>query len=165
MIEIKAMFTEKSDALRVIEQAQKKEQEHLRTFQDGYAEGYSDGWDEALKNVQVILKKYSIGGSKESDLKPATKYVKRSSLTEQIAKIHSEYLEVMSAVIHNEGKARIAEELADIQEACETAMAILGLSEVERQNARKKVLLKNASRGYYGGVNNGQREANTQDRG
>ena len=95
------------------------------------------------------MKKYSIGGEKSSDLKPATKYVKRSSLTEQIAKIHSEYLEVMSAVIHNEGKARIAEELADIQEACETAMAILGLSEVERQNVRKKVLCKNASRGYY----------------
>ena len=161
MIKVQAMFQEKSDALRVIEQAQKKEQEHLRTFQDGYTEGYSDGWDKALGNVQVILKRYSIGGCKE--LKPATKFI-NCSLTEQIAKIHSEYLEVMSAVIHDEGKARIAEELADIQEACETAMAILGLSEVERQNVRKKVLLKNASRGYYGGVNNGQRETNTQDR-
>lgn len=149
MIKVQAMFQEKSDALRVIEQAQKKEQEHLRTFQDGYAEGYSDGWDEALKNVQVILKKYSIGGSKESDLKPATKYVKRLSLTEQIAKIHSEYLEVMSAVIHKESIGRIAEELADIQEACETAMAILGLTEGERRTIRKKVLCKNASRGYY----------------
>lgn len=59
----------------------------------------------------------------------------------------------MSAVIHDEGKMRIAEELADIQEACETAMAILGLSEHERQNVRKKVLLKNASRGYYNGGN------------
>lgn len=162
MIKVQAMFTEKSDALRVIEQAQKKEQEHLNTYQDGYSEGFSDGWDKALKNVQIILKRYSIGCCKE--LKPATKFVKQLSLTEQIAKIHSEYLEVMSAVIHDEGKARIAEELADIQEACETAMAILGLSEVERQNARKKVLLKNASRGYYGGVNNGQRETNTQDR-
>lgn len=152
MIKVQAMFQDKSDALRLIEQAQKKEQEHLRTFQDGYTEGYSDGWDEALKNVQVILKKYSIGGEK-SELKPATKFVGQSSLAEQIAKIHSEYLEVMSAVIHNEGKARIAEELADIQEACETAMAILGLSEVERQNVRKKVLLKNASRGYYNGGN------------
>ncbi len=162
MIEVKAMFTEKSDALLLVEQAQKKEQEHLRTFQDGYTEGYSDGWDEALKNVQVILKRYSIGGCKE--LKPATKFVERLSLTEQIAKIHSEYLEVMSAVIHNEGRARIAEELADIQEACETAMAILGLSEHQRQNIRKKVLLKNASRGYYEDVNNGQRETNTQNR-
>lgn len=161
MIEVKAMFTEKSDALLLVEQAQKKEQEHLRTFQDGYAEGYSDGWDKALGNVQVILKRYSIGGCKE--LKPATKFVKRLSLTEQIAKIHSEYLEVMSAVIHNEGKMRIAEELADIQEACETAMAILGLSEHERQNVRKKVLCKNASRGYYGGTKD-ERETNTQDR-
>ena len=43
----------------------------------------------------------------------------------------------------------IAEELADIQEACETAMAILGLTEGERRTIRKKVLCKNASRGYY----------------
>ena len=156
------MFTEKSDALLLVEQAQKKEQEHLRTFQDGYSEGYSDGWDKALENVQVILKRYSIGGCKE--LKPATKFVKQLSLTEQIAKILSEYLEVMSAVSHNEGKMRIAEELADIQEACETAMAILGLDDAERQMVRKRVISKNESRGYYGGVNNGQRETNTQDR-
>ena len=80
MIKVQAMFQEKSDALLLVEQAQKKEQEHLRTFQDGYSEGYSDGWDKALENVQVILKRYSIGGCKE--LKPATKFVKQLSLTE-----------------------------------------------------------------------------------
>lgn len=149
MIKVQAMFQEKSDALRIIEQAQEAERKHLDYFQDGYTEGFSDGWDKAIENVKVILKKYSIGGEK-SELKPATKFVRQSSLAAQIAKIHSEYLEVMSAVVNKEGKARIAEELADVQQACETAMAILGLSEVERQNVRKKVLLKNASRGYYG---------------
>ena len=152
MIEIKAMFTEKSDALLLVEQAQKKEQEHLRTFQDGYMEGYDNGWDDALKNVKVILKKYSIGGEK-SELKPATKFVRQSSLAEHIAKIHSEYLEVMSAVVNKEGKARIAEELADVQQACETAMAILGMTEEERRKTREKVLQKNARRGYYNGGN------------
>lgn len=148
MIEIKAMFTEKSDALRLIEQAQKAEKQHLDYFQDGYAEGYSDGWDKALENVQVILKRYSIGGEK-SDLKPATKFM-GNHLKEQLEKIREELAEVMLAY-QNEPKERIAEELVDVQQACETALAMLGYSEDERQKVRKKVLLKNASRGYYNG--------------
>lgn len=149
MIEIKAMFTKKSDALRLIEQAQKAEKEHLRTFQDGYAEGYSDGWDEALENVQVILKKYSIGGSKESDLKPVAKGIRPKDFNGQIEKLREELAEVREAWNAGQGRGRIAEELADLQQACETAMAMLGLNEHERQNVRKKVLCKNASRGYY----------------
>lgn len=138
----------KAKAMQETERMIVASEESLAKYNEGYKEGYSDGYDKALENVQWIIRKYNLGGGKE--LKPATKFVSQLSLTEQIAKIHSEYLEVMSAVIHDEGKARIAEELADIQEACETAMAILGLSEVERQNVRKKVLCKNASRGYYG---------------
>lgn len=149
MIEIKAMFTEKSDALRVIEQAQKAEREHLRTYHDGYSEGYSDGWEKALDNVQVILKRYSIGGEK-SDLKPAAKGIRPTEFYGQIEKLREELAEVVEAWNEGQGRGRIAEELADLQQACETAMAMLGLSELERQNVRKKVLLKNASRGYYG---------------
>ena len=137
----------KAKAMQETERMIVASEESLAKYNEGYREGYSDGYDKALENVHGIIRKYNLGGGKE--LKPATKFVRQLSLTEQIAKIHSEYLEVMSAVIHNEGKARIAEELVDIQEACETAMAILGLSEVERQNVRKKVLCKNASRGYY----------------
>jgi phosphoribosyl-ATP pyrophosphohydrolase len=148
MIEIKAMFTEKSDALRVIEQAQEAERKHLEYFQDGYMEGYDNGWDEALNNVQTILKRYSIGGEK-SDLKPATKFMS-NPVKEQLQKIKEELAEVMHAY-QNESKERIAEELVDVQQACETALAMLGLSEDERSKMRKKVLLKNASRGYYNG--------------
>jgi phosphoribosyl-ATP pyrophosphohydrolase len=144
---IKAMFTEKSDALRVIEQAQEAERKHLEYFQDGYMEGYDKGWDEALDNVQTILKRYSIGGEK-SDLKPATKFMS-NPVKEQLQKIKEELAEVMLAY-QNESKERIAEELVDVQQACETALAMLGLSEDERSKMRKKVLLKNASRGYYG---------------
>jgi phosphoribosyl-ATP pyrophosphohydrolase len=144
---IKAMFTEKSDALRVIEQAQEAERKHLEYFQDGYMEGYDNGWDEALNNVQTILKRYSIGGEK-SDLKPATKFMS-NPVKEQLQKIKEELAEVMLAY-QNESKERIAEELVDVQQACETALAMLGLSEDERSKMRKKVLLKNASRGYYG---------------
>jgi phosphoribosyl-ATP pyrophosphohydrolase len=148
MIEIKAMFTEKSDELQKIEQSHKAEHEHLNTYQDGYSEGFSDGWDKAINNVQVILKRYSIGGEK-SDLKPATKFMS-SPVKEQLQKIKEELAEVMLAY-QNESKERIAEELVDVQQACETALAMLGLSEDERSKMRKKVLLKNASRGYYNG--------------
>ena len=148
MIEIKAMFTEKSDELQKIEQAHKAEHEHLNTYQDGYSEGFSDGWDKAIDNVQIILKRYSIGGEK-SDLKPATKFMS-NPVKEQLQKIKEELAEVMLAY-QNESKERIAEELVDVQQACETALAMLGLSEDERSKMRKKVLLKNASRGYYNG--------------
>lgn len=133
----------------MIEQAQKAEREHLRTYHDGYSEGYSDGWEKALDNVQVILKRYSIGGEK-SDLKPAAKGIRPTEFYGQIEKLREELAEVVEAWNEGQGRGRIAEELADLQQACETAMAMLGLSELERQNVRKKVLLKNASRGYYG---------------
>jgi NTP pyrophosphatase (non-canonical NTP hydrolase) len=149
MIEIKAMFTEKSDALRVIEQAQEAERKHLEYFQDGYMEGFSDGWDKSLDNVQVILKRYNIGADK-SDLKPAARGIRPKEFHGQIEKLREELAEVVEAWNEGQGRGRIAEELADLQQACETAMAMLGLSELERQNVRKKVLLKNASRGYYG---------------
>lgn len=148
MIEIKAMFTEKSDALRVIEQAQEAERKHLEYFQDGYMEGFSDGWDKSLDNVQVILKRYNIGA--DSDLKPAARGIRPKEFYGQIEKLREELTEVVEAWNEGQGRGHIAEELADLQQACETAMAMLGLSELERQNVRKKVLLKNASRGYYG---------------
>ena len=129
-------------------QAQEAEKKHLEYFQDGYAEGYSDGWDKAINNVQTILKRYSIGGEK-SDLKPATKFMS-NPVKEQLQKIKEELAEVMLAY-QNESKERIAEELVDVQQACETALAMLGLGEEERNKMRKKVLLKNASRGYYNG--------------
>lgn len=137
----------KAKAMQETERMIVASEESLAKYNEGYKEGYSDGYDKALENVQGIIRKHNLGGGKE--LKPATKFVGQLSLAEQIAKIHSEYLEVMSAVFHKEGNERIAEELADLQQACETAMAMLGLNEHERQNVRKKVLCKNASRGYY----------------
>ena len=149
MIEVKAMFEQKSDAMRLIEQAQEAERKHLDYFQDGYMEGFSDGWDKSLDNVQVIFKRYNIGGEK-CDLKPAVRGIRPKEFYGQIEKLREELAEVVEAWNEGQGKGRIAEELADLQQACETAMAMLGLSDIERQNVRKKVLLKNASRGYYG---------------
>lgn len=103
MIEIKTMFTEKSDALRIIEQAHKAEHEHLNTYQDGYSEGFSDGWDKAISNVQIILKRYSIGGEK-SDLKPVAKGIRPAEFYGQIEKIKEEIAEVVEA--WNDGQGR-----------------------------------------------------------
>ncbi len=137
----------KAKAMQETERMIVASEESLAKYNEGYKEGYSDGYDKALENVQGIIRKYNLGGGKE--LKPATKFVGQLSLAEQIAKIHSEYLEVMGAVFHNEGKERIAEELADVQQACETAMAILGLTEEERREARRRVIAKNSKREYY----------------
>jgi hypothetical protein len=87
-------------------------------------------------------------GVTEKELKPATRFM-GNSLEGQVSKIHDEYIEVLNAVMRNEGKERIAEELADVQEACETALAILGLTEDERKEVRRKVVIKNGLRGYY----------------
>ena len=100
----------KAKAMQETERMIVASEESLAKYNEGYREGYSDGYDKALENVHGIIRKYNLGGK---ELKPATKFVGQVSLTEQIAKIHSEYLEVMSAVIHNESIGRIAEELAD----------------------------------------------------
>jgi hypothetical protein len=112
MIEIKAMFTEKSDALRVIEQAQEAERKHLEYFQDGYMEGFSDGWDKSQDNVQVILKRYNIGA--DSDLKPAARGIRPKEFHGQIEKLREELAEVVEAWNEGQGRGRIAEELADL---------------------------------------------------
>lgn len=148
MIEVKTMFTEKSDAMQAVEQAQEAEKRHLDYFQDGYTEGYSDGWDKALENVQVILKWYSIGGEKSS-LKPVAKSIRPKDFNGQIEKLKEELAEVIEAHVEGQGRERVAEELVDLQMACETALAILGLSEDLRQKIRRKVVLKNSLRGYY----------------
>lgn len=148
MIEIKAMFEQKSDAMRLVEQAQEAERKHLDYFQDGYTEGYSNGWDKALENVKVILQRYSIGGDK-SNLKPVAKSFRPKNLDGQIEKLKEELAEVIEAHIEGQGKERVAEELADLQIACETALAIIGLSEEQRREIRCKVVTKNDMRGYY----------------
>ena len=141
------MTTHKEKAIADVEKMLQASEESLAKYNEGYREGYSDGYDDALEKAREVAEKYSLGVT-EKELKPATRFM-GNSLECQISKIHDEYIEVLNAVMRNESKERIAEELADVQEACETAMAILGLTEGERRTIRKKVLCKNASRGYY----------------
>lgn len=123
--------------------------EGMRKFNDGYREGFEDGYNVALEKAREVAEKYNLGiEPEEKELKPATRFLS-ASLADQINKIHAEWTEVMNAYMDNEGKERIAEELADVQQACETALAILGLTEDERTEARLKVIAKNSKREYY----------------
>ncbi len=139
----------KEQALQGVEKLLSANMEGMRKFNDGYREGFSDGYDVALERAREVAEKYNLGiEPKEKELKPATRFL-GISLGDQVNKIHSELNEVIKAVMDNEGKERIAEELVDVQQACETALAILGLTEDERREARRKVIVKNSKREYY----------------
>lgn len=93
---------------------------------------------------------------RESDLRPADKYL-GNSISRQMNHIESEFLEVKedySNLIvefdeHPPKQEKLAEELVDLQMSCETMLAILGLNEQQRMDARRKVVEKNEDRGYY----------------
>jgi flagellar biosynthesis/type III secretory pathway protein FliH len=124
--------------------------EGMRKFNDGYREGFADGYDAALEKAREVAEKYNLGVDEEKELKPAVRFM-GISLADQINKIHSELTEVISAYMDKEGEERIAEEIADVQQACETALAILGLTDEQRHEIRRKVIMKNKLRGYYQG--------------
>lgn len=139
----------KEQALQGVEKMLEASEESLAKYNEGYREGFSDGYDVALERAREVAEKYNLGVEpEEKELKPATRFLS-ASLADQINKIHAEWTEVMNAYMDNEGKERIAEELADVQQACETALAILGLTEDERREARRKVIAKNSKREYY----------------
>ena len=124
--------------------------EGMRKFNDGYREGFEDGYNVALEKAREVAEKYNLGVDEEKELKPAVRFM-GISLADQINKIHSELTEVISAYMDKEGEERIAEEIADVQQACETALAILGLTDEQRHEIRRKVIMKNKLRGYYQG--------------
>lgn len=141
----------KEQALQGVEKLLNANLEGMRKFNDGYREGFSDGYDVALERAREVAEKYNLGvDAEEKELKPAVKFM-GISLADQINKIHSELTEVINAYMDKEGEERIAEEIADVQQACETALAILGLTDEQRHEIRRKVIMKNKLRGYYQG--------------
>ena len=141
------MTTHKEKAIAGVEKMLQASEESLAKYNDGYREGYSDGYDEALEKAREVAEKYNLGVN-EKELKPATRFL-GLSFPDQLKKIHDEYQEVISAYMDKEGRERIAEELVDMQESIETALASLGLTEEERREARRKVIAKNSKREYY----------------
>ena len=141
----------KEQALQGVEKLLNANIEGMRKFNDGYREGFSDGYDVALEKAREVAEKYNLGVELHvKELLPAKRFM-GLSFPDQLKKINDEYQEVISAYMDKEGKERIAEELVDMQEAIETALAILGLTEEQRKEARRNVVVKNSMRGYYQG--------------
>lgn len=142
----------KEQALQGVDKMIENSEKSLARYNEGYREGFSDGYDVALERAREVAEKYNLGVEpKDKELQPAVKFM-GISLADQINKIHSELTEVISAYMDNEGEERIAEEIADVQQACETALAILGLTDAQRHAIRCKVIMKNKLRGYYQGA-------------
>ena len=123
------------------------------SYGDGYSDGFSDGYDAALKNIKEVAEKCAVGGTKktepeEKQLRPAVRFLHQGK-ARQIDKIVEECEEVVQAWNDGEKNERVAEELADVQMACETMLAMLGYTEEQRKNIRLKVVEKNSRRGYY----------------
>jgi phosphoribosyl-ATP pyrophosphohydrolase len=120
-------------------------------YNEGLMDGFIEGYEAALKDTQVIITKYNLGKEPTettSTLRPAKRFL-RQPIGEMIDKVVEECDEVVEAYNDGHPHEHLAEELADVQEACETALAKMGFNREERQKIRKRVLLKNASRGYY----------------
>ena len=86
---------------------------------------------------------------RESSLRPATKFL-TNTIGQQLSHIRQEFKEVELELGYGcLSVDKAVEELIDLQTACETMLDILGLGELQRQEARRKVIAKNQARGYY----------------
>jgi phosphoribosyl-ATP pyrophosphohydrolase len=136
----------KEEAFKQVEQRCKLSEWYNKGLKDGYVEGY----ETAIKHTQKVISKYNLGNGKdeEKDLIPAFKFM-GDSMRSLIDKIVEECGEVVEAWNDGETKDRVAEEIGDVQLACETALAGLGYHEKERRGVRLKNIKKNKDRGYY----------------
>jgi phosphoribosyl-ATP pyrophosphohydrolase len=127
--------------------------ERSESYNEGLSDGYQEGYDRAMADMQGILKKYHVGVevpemAEEKELKPAIHFL-GDSVQSLIDKIVEECDEVVEAFNDGEKQERIAEEIADVQLACETALSGLGFHERERRKIRLQCIQKNDKRGYY----------------
>lgn len=127
--------------------------DNCQRYTEGQKDGFAKGYDRAMKDMQGILKKYHVGVEKpnmaeEKELKPAIRFL-GDSMNSLIDKIVEECDEVVEAYNDGEPKERLAEEIADVQLACETALSGLGFHEKERRKIRLQCIQKNDKRGYY----------------
>lgn len=127
--------------------------DNCQRYTEGQKDGFAKGYDRAMKDMQEILKKYHVGVEvpemvEEKELKPAIHFL-GEPMQLLIDKIVEECDEVVQAFNDGEKQERIAEEIADVQLACETALSGLGLHEKERRKIRLQCIQKNDKRGYY----------------
>ena len=123
-------------------------------YGEGYGDGFSDGYDKAVENAKELMEKVAYGGkqaakNRGAELRPAVLYMHKLTKRQQLRKIVEELDEVIQAWDDGEKNERVAEELADVQMACETMLAMLGYTEKQRHAIRQGVIAKNSKRGYY----------------
>ena len=92
---------------------------------------------------------------RETEFKPATRFVYNTSVMHQIAHIVEETKEVIDAYLDCkeindiDDLDDLIEEINDVKYSCDTLYAILGLNEEQIRKSRLKVIEKNRVRGYY----------------
>lgn len=105
-------------------------------------------------DIKDVKQLFELADEDKNNLKPV-KIQQNWILKNQLAKIREEYSEVEILVLARElgnngiTSTDIAEELVDLQTACETMLAMLGFDGVERNAVRLNVIEKNRKRGYY----------------
>lgn len=123
------------------------------------SEAYQHGYFDALADVErqheqpaddtrIIRPIVELLDLRESEPRPAVKFI-HDGLPVQLKKLKEEYGEVVQAYEMGESRDRLTEELADLQMVCETIMATVGLSVIQRRRIRRLVITKNMARGYY----------------
>lgn len=118
-------------------------------YSEGYKKGFSAGYDKALEAAREVAKKYlTPEETPEQELKPAIRFLGQSK-KQLLDKVVEECQETIDAFNDGESRERIAEELADVQLACETAMSKLGYHGSERRKIRLQCIDKNSKRNYY----------------
>lgn len=100
------------------------------------------------KEVAELLEE--IKEHRASKLRPAIRFVGDwiedllTKLDEEVKEVHAE---VSDDCHYN--VSSFAMELVDVQMVCETILYHIGLTEIERNAVRQKVIAKNEARGYY----------------
>lgn len=123
------------------------------------SESYQQGYFDALADVErqheqpaddthIIRPIVELIDLRESEPRPAVKFI-RDGLPVLLKKLKEEYGEVVQAYEVGESRDRLTEELADVQMVCETIMAAVGLTVIQRRRIRRLVIAKNMVRGYY----------------
>lgn len=143
----------KEEIMNEVQAQMERSEESLAKYNEGYVDGYSDGFDKGLEIARTIAIKYNLGGDKVlhevAELKPAIRFLSQP-LGALIKKVVEEVDEVVQAYNDGETTERIAEELADVQLASETAMSKLpDYVASKRRKVRLDCIKKNADRGYY----------------
>ena len=122
-----------------------------KSYNDGLKDGYAEGYDRAVSDVRKIIEKYNLGASvapEGKELRPAIHFI-HQPINRQFDKVLEEVDEAIQAYNDGEKKERVVEEVVDIQLACETLLARLGLTEAQRKKARIAKVQFNEKRGYY----------------